>query len=30
VRELRPDEREFFAHSAGHYAELKEAYRTGG
>ena len=27
VRELRPDELEFFVHSAAHYAELKDAYR---
>ena len=29
VRELRPEELEFFVHSAAHYAELKDAYRAG-
>jgi carbonic anhydrase/acetyltransferase-like protein (isoleucine patch superfamily) len=28
VRELRPEELEFFVHSAAHYAELKDAYRV--
>ena len=29
VRELRPEELEFFVHSAAHYAELKDQYRNG-
>jgi carbonic anhydrase/acetyltransferase-like protein (isoleucine patch superfamily) len=29
VRELRPEELDFFVHSAAHYAELKNAYRPG-